>query len=135
MKYISAEQFLQADKKVQEAILDWWEPEQCDLVESNGTYCVIDALVNAINCSSINLYNDGNNTFNKTEVIPLLTEGQLREFIEDITGSVIEIFFDIYNKYCFNLIDIINYKTFETDERDLLQAYWKVTNEIISNKN
>ncbi|MCD3321136.1 hypothetical protein G8V07_12535 [Clostridium botulinum D/C] len=130
MKYIKPEQFLKADKKIQEAIIEWWKPETGDLVESNGEYCVIDTLVNAINCSSINLYNDGNNTFGKAECIPLLTEGQLREFIEDKTGSSIETFFDIYNKYCFNLVDIMNFETIETGERDLLQALWKVVCKI-----
>ena len=125
MKYISAEEFLKQDKKIQKAILDWWQPEFGDLIEHNGKYCIIDTFVNALNCCSVNLYNDGNCTFNKDKVIPLLTEGQLRKYIEDKIQSKITDF-----KYCLNpkvsYTSQYRIEDINSDTQDLLEAYWKM---------
>ncbi|APH20955.1 hypothetical protein [Clostridium botulinum] len=84
MKFISAKEFLKQPKKVQEILRKWWQPQMYDLffrdfrsdkdTYLNGVYksCIQDneTLKNATK----------NNTF-----LPLLVEGQLRQFIEDKT--------------------------------------------------
>ncbi|MBN1059360.1 hypothetical protein [Clostridium botulinum] len=131
MEYISAEEFLKQPKKVQEVFLDWWKPSKGDLFTNDitGGFGVI---------AQDKLFNNG--------LIPLLTEGQLRKFIEDKKSGIIDIGYygvseggyeiKIYKldyKKDFVLDDetgrFENY-TFEELGTDLLQAYWKVACEI-----
>ncbi|NFO30971.1 hypothetical protein FDB41_11885 [Clostridium botulinum] len=127
MEYISAEEFLKQHKKVQEVFLDWWKPSKGDLFEND--------LIGGFGAMT------GNNEL-KNGLIPLLTEGQLRKFIEDKMNCKISINIGEYG------YQFILYKFKETslkDEEyyceyykefkgflgtDLLQAYWKVACEI-----
>lgn len=99
MEFITAEQFLKQDKKVQEVFIDWWKPSMGDLY----AWCY------------------------SGDRIPLLTEGQLRKFIESKTGAkyielehYLKTGYDIYTE---NML-------FEDLGNDLLQAYWKVAVQI-----
>ena len=120
MEFISAEEFLKEDKEVQEVIIDWWKPSIGDLYYYDESDCLN---VISKHCCSTNKA-DKFIKFKK-DSIPLLTEGQLRRFIEDKTGSTfteITYFehengqYDIYTENVF----------FENLGNDLLQAYWKV---------
>lgn len=126
MKFITAEQFLESDKKVQDAIIRWWKPSIGDLTESKvkgEVWCLIDDIQVA--------------RAEKTEAtfaIPLLTKGQLIEFVENAMSGYIE-----YSK-CNGFIRFTIYTPnsnaslateFRINETDLLQALWKVVQRII----
>lgn len=144
MEFINAEEFLNQPKEIQKVFMEWWQPSIGDLYActNNGVLKVIDvdvlseyetegSLKNTIHCfNSIYDY-----------IIPLLTEGQLRKFIEDKTNSTIDItrtFLKEGNKYNFDfelwivVENRIKYNgSFEYDmENNLLQAYWKVACEM-----
>ena len=124
MKFIKAEEFLKQDNEVQKVLLRWFNENisDYDLVQDENR---------------IMLYKD----YLKRECIendsyPILTEGQIRRFIEDKTGCkvvpdlfgkeeyVIGLFY--MGKNCF--LDKADYGNLGTD---LLQAYWKVAIQII----
>lgn len=121
MEYISAKEFLKKPKEVQEVFIDWWRPSKGDINYSpvrNGIEVV------EIENNSVQRRNNG--------YIPLLTEGQLRKFIEDKTRYKVEApwhgCYDIY------LVDQLTgqevIKDYFNLDTDLLQAYWKVACEI-----
>ncbi|MBE6071060.1 MAG: hypothetical protein E7208_03765 [Clostridium butyricum] len=121
MEYISAEEFLKQSKEVQEAFWNWWKCEKGDINYSpirRGVEIV------EIENNSIQRRNNG--------YIPLLTEGQLRGFIEDKTGYKVELNYYIETGYDVSLTDgKINYYNHYVDlDTDLLQSYWKVAIEI-----
>ena len=80
MKYISAEEFLKQPKEIQKVFLDWWQPEEFDIY--------VNKKLEKHRVTQVDLEDDVCNYYLKTEYIPLLTEGQLREFIEDKTSEL-----------------------------------------------
>ena len=80
MKYIKAEEFLQQPKEIQKVFLDWWQPEEFDIY--------VNKELEKHRVTQTDLEDDVCNYYLKTEYIPLLTEGQLREFIEDKTSEL-----------------------------------------------
>ena len=80
MKYISAEEFLKQPKEIQKVFLDWWQPEEFDIY--------VNKELEKHRVTQTDLEDDVCNYYLKTEYIPLLTEGQLREFIEDKTSEL-----------------------------------------------
>ena len=134
MKYISAEQFNQANNEVKERVYSWWGKNIGigDLFESNITYdlgVVYDPKEQNIDTIL------GNTT-------PLLTVGQMIEFIEDITDGKVDIVsgvgamktLDCYmvKVYEINTARCIEKLAFK-DDVDLIQALWKMCN-VICNK-
>ncbi|MBN1079295.1 hypothetical protein FDB55_06885 [Clostridium botulinum] len=142
MEYISAEEFLKQPVEVQKVFIDWWKPSDGDIY-----WWIKDKYID-YSCNFNFMNNtDVNNLKEDKEIIPLLTEGQLREFIEYKTSGIIDIGYygdseggyeiKIYKldyKKDFILDDetgrFENY-TFEELGKDLLQAYWKVACEIV----
>nr|DAF76149.1 MAG TPA: hypothetical protein [Caudoviricetes sp.] len=127
MEYISAKEFLKKPKEVQEVFIDWWK------LEKGNLYC-IDA--GCIHGGELEDYRieviEENETLKKYFVCPLLTECQLRKFIEDKTRYKVEApwhgCYDIY------LVDQLTgqevIKDYFNLDTDLLQAYWTVACEI-----
>lgn len=135
MNYISAEQFLEQPDGVQKALRDWWKPEMYDLFFRNfgnnphnylhGIYegCIQDNEVL-------------NNAIKDKTFLPLLSETQLRHFIEDNTGipigtaqiRIIELDYDHFN------IVLDSWNVFTSDTNNLLQAYWQVACKIVKEK-
>lgn len=117
MEFITVDQFIKQPKEVQKVFLDWWQPSIGDLFSS-------DVLIGMGVITS--------SKFNKDGYIPLLTEGQIRKFIEEKTDSKIETV--IGNRgYCF--VFRLKNSRWEKDRisivtDDLLQAYWKVACKI-----
>jgi hypothetical protein len=70
--YISSKQFLSLDKKVQDSIIKWWEPKIGDLYESRMCPSPI------IDCVPNNVFSLKGESW----IIPLLSESQLRNYIE-----------------------------------------------------
>ena len=126
MKFITAEQFLESDKKVQDAIIRWWKPSIGDLTESKvkgEVWCLIDNI-------QVARAEETETTF----AIPLLTIGQLMEFAENTMSGYME-----YSK-CNGFISFTIYTPnsnaslateFKTNGTDLLQALWQVVQRII----
>ena len=132
MEYISAEEFLKQPKEVQEVFIDWWEPSIGDLFRWNTGIHDNDAHI-ANCCMSDNtvVMTKKNKGINEGDRIPLLTEGQLRKFIEDKTGYKIELSYYEDSGYDLSLTDgRTNYSTYVDLGHNLLQAYWKVACEI-----
>ena len=80
MKYIKAEEFLKQPKEIQKVFLDWWQPEEFDIY--------VNKELEKHRVTQTDLEDDVCNYYLKTEYIPLLTEGQLREFIENKTSEL-----------------------------------------------
>lgn len=134
MEFISAEEFLKQDKKVQEVFIDWWKPSIGDLYAWNYSDESENDLHKLQACTSelvVELTND-NKGIDEGDRIPLLTEGQLRKFIEDKTGGKVEFYPDVYSGRRYYTIIIRETgcggddPTFEPYADDVLQAYWKV---------
>lgn len=125
MEYISAEEFLKQPKEVQATFLNWWKPSVGDIcaykVGHSGFYSWY---MSCITCVS-----DIKGVLHE---IPLLTEGQLRQFIEDKTGC--KLFIEYYNGSDILIRFMKDNKETKShifyDCNDLLQAYWKVAIKI-----
>ena len=152
MKYIEYKQFKQASDKVQKEIFKRWKPQIGDLYnyhdeweEDFGEGTLDNPLYR--HCETNKLCMVDEEDLNKMkdifiasigfEIQPLLTEGQIIDMIEEITGCKIEIEIEIYNdKYNiflekFNGIDYRLYQDFYNMSNDRLLAYWNVLNILI----
>lgn len=132
MEFITAEQFLKEDKEVQDIFIDWWEPSEFDVYSIKE-----DLSIHRVCKSDIEDYkNDELYNIKSGYCIPLLTEGQLRQFIEDKTGGKVEFYPDVYNGRRYYTIIIRETgcggddPTFEPYANNVLEAYWKVAVQI-----
>ena len=152
MKYIEYKQFRQSSDKVQKEIFKRWKPQIGDLYnehdeweEDFGEGTLDNPLYR--HCETNKLCMVDEEDLNKMkdifiasigfEIQPLLTEGQIIDMIEEITGCKIEVEINNYNdKYNiflekFNGIDYRLYKDFYNISNDRLLAYWNVLNILI----
>ena len=138
LEYISAEEFLKQPIEIQKVFLNWWKPSLGDLFVYDKSNTKSFAVLYADGEIENYIYNKGDDDFKsfKTKAFPLLTEGQLRKFIEDKTGFKVEVRLTGYT-------DIDTYDiSFGFGEKgvmrnlgtDLLQAYWAVAFEIAKEK-
>lgn len=131
MEFISAEQFLKEDKEVQKVFIDWWKPKFGDLYscDNHRILKVIDEDIESELKEDKDFLKHTIYCFNslKDKIIPLFTEGQLRQFIEDKTG-VEYIGLEHYLKTGYDIY--VGDMIFEDLGNDLLQAYWKVAVQI-----
>jgi hypothetical protein len=125
MEFITVEQFKEQPVEVQKVFLNWWKCETFNIYawcwNLKDNKWSIESCCNQIQADTINK--------GKTigDIIPLFTEGQLRKFIEDNTRYKIESIlyrngYDIY--LCED--DGCYIKEYESVDKDLFQAYWKV---------
>lgn len=140
MKFISAEEFLKQPKEVQKVFLDWWKCDNGDLYVNNyelkteGNYC-------NVRCCNIELESnlEGEWEWFKDESTPLLTEGQIRKFIEDKTNGHVDLAYYAYKENGFRGYTLETWlynpykctKQFKDLGDNLLQAYWQVALKII----
>ena len=124
MEFITVEQFQEQPEEVQKVFLDWWKPKKLDVFVTLDRYTYLadkyeDECIKPIYVSDM--------WYQKEYCIPLFTEGQLRAFIEDKKGEMVEI-----NLYCGGYYIVTAYRKCEFDNlgKDLLQAYWKMACEI-----
>lgn len=138
MEFISAREFKEKSEEVQKVFLDWWEPSKGDI------YCNLynnqEENVLVVNDCQLEMFK----TFKadiKTLGVPLLTEGQLRKFIEDKMGGVVKVIqWHIEDSnvskrgYSIDILSRNRYSVthhFKDLGEDLLKAYWKVACEIV----
>lgn len=125
MEFITVEQFKEQPVGVQKVFLDWWKPRIGDIfIFNTDEYDNSDSNIGVL--GSIKQINITRRSKGKYR-IPLFTEGQLRKFIEDNTRYKIESIlyrngYDIY--LCED--DGCYIKEYESVDKDLFQAYWKV---------
>ena len=125
MEFISSEDFLKQDEKVQVVFLNWWKPSSGDLFQYRKLFNVVDY------CSGTTIQPFYNSyAVFKKDCIPLFTEGQLRKFIEDKTAmGTVNV--DYFEGYRIKINISINQSKYYKDlGNDLLQAYWNVAVEI-----
>ena len=125
MKYITVEQFKEQPLEVQKVFLDWWKCDYGDLYYYNE-YPLEYKDFEVINSDLESDIEGDFDYFKSIGAIPIFTEGQLREFIEDKVESKI-LTINFWGGYSFKFI---NDKTISALRNDLLQAYWKVACEI-----
>lgn len=134
MKYITAEQFNRADNKVKDSLYSWWEKNINigDLFESNITYG-LGIVYDTEEQSTPTIL--GNTT-------PLLTVGQMIDFIETTTDGKVDIVSGVgtmktLDCYIVEVHEINTTRCIEAlafkDYVDLTQALWKMCN-VICNK-
>ncbi|MDU1279192.1 MAG: hypothetical protein E6960_12010 [Clostridium sp.] len=126
MEFITVEQFKEQSIEVQKVFLDWWKCDYGDLYYYNEyplEYKDFEIIDSDLECDIEGDFD----YFKSIGVIPIFTEGQLRKFIEDNTRYKIES--NLYrNGYDIYLCedDGCYIKAYESVDKDLLQAYWKV---------
>lgn len=141
MNYISAEQFQEQPKKVQEVLLKWWKPSIGDLftwIKNNDEH--ENDLRKIECCNSENIVERTNNFkgISYGDRIPLLTEGQLREFIGDKTKGIASIggLDDCHYGMLVMVKDSIETckdgdgLPYFSKGKDILQLYWQVACKI-----
>lgn len=121
MEFITVEQFQEQPLEVQKVFIDWWQPEIGDIFQfATVDFDNDDSTIGVISGKKqIKIAEWGKGEYR----IPLFTEGQLRKFIEDKKGKIVEV-----NLYCGGYSIVTAYRKCEIDNlgKDLLQAYWKV---------
>jgi len=132
MEFISAAEFLEQPKEVQEVFMEWWKPSIGDL------YCNLyngqqDNIL-VVNNVQLEFFKTFSNDIKKYGVL-LFTEGQLRKFIEDKTACKLQIYYNGDIGYTIQIGYSDSFAKYEYDMHedlgeDLLQAYWKVACEI-----
>lgn len=127
MEFISAEEFKKQSNEVQRELKLYWleKVSEGDLFEHKNSHCI----------ECVDFVEDGNvfsitdEEYDSLRDIPLLVEGQLRQFIEDrgyfITLNATSNTYDLFNiktgRHC---------RAFEHREKTILETYFKVAIEI-----
>ena len=135
MEFISAEEFLNQPIDIQRVFIDWWEPEIGDLfiwIKNDDEYEHDLRKFECCNSFNIAKMTKDFKEINEGDRIPLLTEGQLRQFIED-KGYLIEIsqygkewyYLGIRHKEDPTTGNIISY------DGKMLELYWKAACDIV----
>lgn len=126
MEFIKLEQFKEQPKEIQEVFREWWKPQMYDLFArdfGNNKNSFLSKIY-------IGCIQDNETLINATKDktwIPMLTEGQLRKFIEDKTGKITfssmtccgDRFIEIENE------EYHSHRREKIMDNNLLQAYWK----------
>lgn len=131
MEYISAEKFLEQSEKVQKVLLDWWQPQIGERIYSTGISsgeCIYLGDYKDSGYEVLRLESKEKAVTDKKVFVPLFTEGQLRNFIEDKTKGKISINHFRRNGYSIGIFNkneqmVINFRCVSFD---LLETYWIV---------
>lgn len=134
MKFIEAEEFLKQDERIQKVFIDWWKPSIGDLFTTKRVYDEIDVIIDVTkediwgmnNTFKGNIYSSVDKSL---MVFPLLTEGQLRQFIEDKFSGDVKVELEWSNDgYIVNVVSEINdekvYEEYYSYESEPIKAYW-----------
>lgn len=140
MEFIAAKQFLKQSKEIQDVFIKWWKPSFGDVFATKKVYDEIDVIIDVFADKIWGM----NQTFkgniydfvdSELEPIPLFTEGQLRQFIEDMTKTKVQLYYNGDEGYSIE----VGYKDSLKEEiydyydnlgHNALQAYWRVAIQI-----
>ena len=132
MEFISVEEFLKQPKEVQHVFMEWWKPQPFDLYIFDKRSL---GLVKKSDKDYILPYKSNNIWEEKKHCIPLLTEGQLRKFIEDKTNGKVMVEYTVCENIVLKLatkskvtggLEFKRNYSFPKSKFNLLQAYWEV---------
>lgn len=137
MEFIKAEEFLKQSEKVQKALLNWWKPQMYDMFFrdfGDNPKAYMHGIYNGV----IRDYETLNNATKDKTFLPILTEGQLRKFIEEKTNFPVKLQPRWLNrKIQYQVITFKNHEKYYLEEDirsniydDPLQAYWQVVIKI-----
>lgn len=121
MNYIGAEEFLKQSGKVQKVLIDWWN------INKNDFDVIVGTTNKGSKCNEnryTNVYTRYGTRFD--DIIPLMSEAQLRKFIEEKKGKLIKIEWFSGNGYRL----IFQSCSMQTNEHNLLQGYWQMVCKI-----
>lgn len=124
MEFITVEQFREQPKEVQKVFLDWWKPSIGDIFQfETVVFDNNDSTIGVIGSKrQIKITEDGKGKYR----MPLFTEGQLREFIEDKLNIKAQFSIHFLTLDYVMITDDSDKVWIHTGTDDLLQAYWKV---------
>ena len=149
MDYISAEQFLQQSEKVQESLKKWCELnlQEHDWVDLEGLMIYIEEVKDTRkdNIDVGRVFYIGHSLFwtpiYDPDITPLITESQLRHYIEEKIKGKIDVTFDGKDNDLWKIR--MSFYTYDNDDEcfnyltkeiitasDLLQAHWQVACKI-----
>lgn len=139
MEFITVEQFQEQPKEIQQVFLDWWQPSigdiYCNEFLINFKGDKIQKLEVVRNTTEINYIKDVSEF-----LCVLLTEGQLKKFIEDKAECILDITVEDLIGNC-RVYTVIGWRVKESEngaefeeilieeyaiENDLIQLYWKI---------
>lgn len=132
MKYISAEEFLKQPREVQEVFLDnivlEHGLEYGDLYKDTADLTVIESLDYINTSEEGTIYHSvKGNMSDYSTIVPLLTEGQLREFIEDKVESKISIIHEDNKFRIYTDSDLFGeYEKEYSEDYSILNALWNM---------
>lgn len=155
MDYISVNELKKQSDKVQKLLLKWWKEnvKQYDMFYrkfhgERQKYIVtkVKGKVKGYELETITLRNReislGRDAWTEKwninyiwDIIPLLTEGQLRNFIEDKTGGKCDIEWDVNSINIEIWNDNIMLDRFALPKTNLLQTYWQIVCKIAEEDN
>ena len=126
--FISAEEFLKQSEKVQNVLIEWWNPQIGDITTGKTESIVV--IQQPRDIEAVKIYKG-------KMVTPLLQIHQLLNFIEDKTNSKVEL--DTFKKSGYELylhcVEFgereYKYEPFRDLGFDLLEALWQVVIQII----
>jgi hypothetical protein len=138
MEYITAEQFLEQDEKVQKVFLEWWKPSVGDLYYNKSHKKAIQCFewLQDINDFKLSVFGWSSVDDFKELCIPLLTIGHLIKFIEDKTGMKVIFEYTCCENIVIKLLEYnkvtggLEYKfkmTFPQNKYSLIEAFWTVS--------
>lgn len=130
MEYISAEEFKKQTKEIQQDLVNWWKANESE----TDLVCLFLHDGNEIRLNSVKIQKCNLNPI--SEIIPLLTEGQLRKFIQDNAQCKLNLVQSLslpVEIWLFNKERNIK-RISSIDKFDVLQAYWKSALEIAKEK-
>jgi len=142
MNYISAKEFSSKPENVKKALIDLWKISEYDLVER------VDYAPDTNTCSHESYRSENKSVgclrrfktkciINNSSYVPLFTEGQLRDFIEEKTNGTVNV------EACFDAEDNKFYRVgvmlkancwtkYEAKSKTLIEAYWNLICDIVS---
>lgn len=128
MKSIKAEEFLKQPKEIQEVFLDNIVLEHGDLYKDTADLTVIESLDYINTSEEGTIYHSvKGNMSDYSTIVPLLTEGQLREFIEDKVESKISIIHEDNKFRIYTYSDLFGeYEKEYSGDYSILNALWNM---------